>query len=52
MIASLGPLNVSGLIHNIIPLTLGNISGGTVMLAMTYYLVYIYGRDKDASIDS
>jgi formate transporter len=42
---ALAPLSLSGLIHNIIPVTLGNILGGAVMVAMAYYIVYLYGRD-------
>jgi formate transporter len=42
---ALAPLSSSGLIDNIIPVTLGNILGGSVMVAMAYYIVYLYGRD-------
>lgn len=39
-------LNVSSMMNNIIPVTLGNIIGGAVMVAMAYYIVYLYGQDK------
>lgn len=40
-------LNVQALLHNIVPVTLGNILGGGVMVAMAYYIVYLYGHDED-----
>ena len=33
-------LNWSGFIANLLPVTLGNIVGGSVMVALVYYLVY------------
>ncbi|OUR70806.1 formate transporter FocA [Methylophaga sp. 41_12_T18] len=42
---ALEPLSMSGLLHNIIPVTVGNILGGTVMVGMAYYMVYLYDRD-------
>jgi formate/nitrite transporter len=42
---ALSSLNLEGLMANIIPVTLGNILGGAVMVAMAYYIVYLYGRD-------
>jgi len=44
---ALAPLNIEGLMNNIIPVTLGNILGGAVMVAMAYYMVYLYGRDQE-----
>ena len=44
---ALAPLNIEGLMNNIIPVTLGNILGGAVMVAMAYYIVYLYGQDED-----
>jgi formate transporter len=38
--ASVPALNLTGLITNLIPVTLGNIAGGTGMVAAVYYLVY------------
>jgi formate/nitrite transporter len=36
----LPPVNWAGLISNLIPVTLGNIVGGAVMVAAVYYVVY------------
>jgi len=36
---------IAGFVGNIIPVTLGNIVGGGVFVALSYYLVYLYGRD-------
>jgi len=33
-------LNWPGLLYNLIPVTMGNIAGGGVMVAAVYYLVY------------
>ena len=33
-------LNWSGFIANLLPVTLGNIVGGSVMVALVYYLVH------------
>lgn len=38
-------LSMSGFAQNILPVTLGNILGGAVMVAMAYYMVYVYGQD-------
>jgi len=35
-----GELNWTGLLYSLIPVTLGNIAGGGVMVAAVYYLVY------------
>jgi formate/nitrite transporter FocA (FNT family) len=40
--AQLATLDVSGLMNNLIPVTLGNIVGGAGFVAMAYYLVYVY----------
>lgn len=37
-------LDFSGLMGNLIPVTLGNIVGGSGFVAMAYYLVYVYAR--------
>jgi len=37
-------LNLAGFINNIAAVTLGNIVGGTVLVAGMYYLVYLYGQ--------
>lgn len=36
---------LGGFVANIVPVTLGNIVGGGVFVAMSYYFVYLYGRD-------
>jgi formate/nitrite transporter len=38
-----------GLIFNLVPVTLGNIVGGAVMVAAVYYLVYCGGSNKPGS---
>ena len=43
---ALQQLTLSGMWHNIIPVTFGNILGGAVMVAMAYYIVYLYRQDK------
>ncbi|MDC9724586.1 MAG: formate/nitrite transporter family protein [Gammaproteobacteria bacterium] len=40
-------LTLSGFVSNLIPVTLGNIFGGTIMVGMSLYVVYLYGRDDD-----
>lgn len=42
-------LDFAGLMGNLIPVTLGNIVGGAGFVAMAYYLVYVYGQEKDLS---
>jgi formate transporter len=39
-------LDAAGLIGNLVPVTLGNIVGGTVLVAAVYWLVYLrdHGR--------
>lgn len=38
-------LDGAGLVRNLLPVTLGNIVGGGVFVALTYYVVYLRGRD-------
>jgi formate/nitrite transporter len=40
--AQLDALSLSGFLANVIPVTIGNIIGGGVFVAMTYYLVFVY----------
>lgn len=40
--AQLDALSLSGFLSNVIPVTIGNIIGGGVFVAMTYYLVFVY----------
>jgi len=41
-IATETSLGLAGLLHNLIPVTLGNIVGGSVMVGAVYYAVYIH----------
>jgi formate/nitrite transporter len=36
-------LDIAGLVHNLVPVTLGNILGGVVMVALCYHVVYRRG---------
>jgi formate transporter len=38
-------LNVGGLIANLVPVTIGNVLGGGVFVALTYYVIYLHGKD-------
>ena len=38
-------LGLGGLIGNLIPVTLGNIVGGGLFVALSYYLVYLHGKE-------
>jgi len=40
--SQLQDLSFNGFMMNIIPVTIGNIIGGAVFVAMTYYLVFVY----------
>lgn len=40
-------LTISGFVSNLIPVTLGNIFGGSVMVGMSLYMVYLYGQDDE-----
>jgi formate/nitrite transporter FocA (FNT family) len=33
-------VNVSGFLHNLLPVTIGNIIGGALFVAVLYYVVY------------
>lgn len=44
--AQLTNLSLSGFLHNLIPVTFGNIIGGGVFVAMTYYLVFVYSPNS------
>lgn len=39
-------LDFNGFIGNIIPVTLGNIVGGAVLVALVYYFIYLRGRGE------
>lgn len=39
-----------GLVANLVPVTLGNVVGGGVFVAATYYVVYLRGRRRDSRV--
>ena len=41
---ALANLTPSGFIANLVPVTLGNIVGGAVLVALAYYVIYLRGR--------
>ncbi len=41
-------ISLGGLLQNLIPVTLGNVVGGSVMVGAVYYVVYVF-RSKQAS---
>lgn len=49
MLTSPGTIPLTGFIGNLIPVTLGNIIGGGVFVAMVYWLVYLRHREADAA---
>ncbi len=42
--ADYGALDVGGLVGNLVPVTLGNILGGTLLVGAVYWLVYLRDR--------
>ena len=40
---------MAGFIGNLIPMTLGNIAGGGVFVALVYWLIYLYGQSQGAA---
>lgn len=44
--SALGALSVEGLLNNLIPVTLGNIVGGAVMVGLAYWYVYRYAATR------
>jgi formate/nitrite transporter FocA (FNT family) len=41
-------LTVGGFVANLVPVTLGNIVGGSVFVALVYYVIYVRGvRSQD-----
>ncbi len=48
--AALTHLNLYGFLYNLSAVTLGNIFGGTVLVAGTYHMVYLRGQKKDSDI--
>jgi formate/nitrite transporter len=45
---SLTSLTWGGLMHNLLPVTLGNIVGGTLMVAGVYWFAYLRNKEKKA----
>jgi formate/nitrite transporter len=45
-IANVERLNWSGFLHNLAPVTIGNIIGGSVMVGLVYYVVYLRGSES------
>jgi formate transporter len=48
MMAGAEGVGVAGLIGNLIPVTLGNIVGGGVFVALVYWLIYLHGQKDSA----
>ncbi len=42
--ADYAPVDVAGLVGNLVPVTIGNIVGGTILVGAIYWLVYLRGR--------
>jgi formate transporter len=42
-IAGLDTLNWHGYVHNLVPVVLGNLIGGSVLVGFVYYVIYRYG---------
>jgi hypothetical protein len=42
--ADYASLDMAGLVGNLVPVTLGNIVGGTVLVGAVYWLVYLRGK--------
>jgi formate/nitrite transporter len=49
MLAGAEGVSVAGFIGNLIPVTLGNIVGGGVFVALVYWLIYLYGQGQAAT---
>jgi len=47
MLAGAEGVSVAGFIGNLIPVTLGNIVGGGVFVALVYWLIYLYGQGQE-----
>jgi len=46
MLAGAEGVGVAGLVGNLVPVTLGNIVGGGVFVALVYWLIYLHGRQR------
>jgi formate/nitrite transporter len=47
MLAGAENVSLAGFIGNLIPVTLGNIVGGGVFVALVYWLIYLYGQGQE-----
>lgn len=45
---SAAPLSVSGAVGNLVLVTIGNILGGTVLVALVYWFIYLRGERQEA----
>ena len=45
MISGYSPLDISGLLFNLFFVTMGNILGGSVFVALVYWLIYLYPKN-------
>jgi formate/nitrite transporter len=43
------PIGVSGLLHNLVPVIAGNLVGGSVLVALVYYVIYVRDARGDGS---
>jgi len=43
---NLGRLNITGLLGNLLPVTLGNIVGGAVLVAAIYWLIIVLPKKR------
>jgi formate/nitrite transporter len=50
--ASLEHLDWAGFAHNMIPVTLGNLVGGGVMVGLVYYIIYRRERPSNQSVNT
>jgi formate/nitrite transporter len=46
MLAGAEGVGVAGLVGNLVPVTLGNMVGGGVFVALVYWLIYLYGQEE------
>jgi formate transporter len=47
MLAQGGGIDAGALIANLVPVTLGNILGGSGLVALTYWLIYLRHRNTE-----
>jgi formate transporter len=49
-VEQLGNLSVMGFIVNLIPVTIGNLIGGGIMVGMMYWFIYMRGEEKKETV--